>query len=65
MPKQPDRHTETGVSARFDDDTIARLDRMAERLTEKASGVPVSRAAVVKRAIVVGLDALEKQTAKK
>ena len=63
-PKELDRH-ETGVSARLDDETIARIDALAVRLTSLASGVPVRRAAVVKRAMLLGLEALEKQAAKK
>lgn len=63
-PKELDRH-ETGVSARLDDETIARIDNLADRLTTLAAGVPVSRAAVVKRTIMIGLDALERTTSKK
>jgi hypothetical protein len=52
------------VSARVDAVTIERLDAMANTLTKRSLGARVSRAAVVKQAILRGLDAMERETAK-
>lgn len=60
-----DRHTETGVSTRLDASTIARLDGLADLLTKRAMGVHVSRAGIVKLAILRGLDVIERETTKK
>lgn len=50
--------------ARLDDATIARLDALHQELTRRAAGVRVSRAAVVKQAILRGLEVLERETKK-
>lgn len=59
-----DRHLETNVMARLDDATLARVDALHEELTRRAAGVRVSRAAVIKQAILRGLDSLERETKK-
>lgn len=52
------------ISARVDTATIDRLDAMANELTKRSLGARVSRAQVVKQAIIRGLDALERETKK-
>ncbi len=59
-----DERSEVGVSARLDPATIDRLDAIGSELTKRAAGVHVSRAAVVKQAILRGLEALERETKK-
>jgi len=60
-----DQRDLVGVSTRLDAPTIERLDAMANELSRRVAGVDVSRAAVVKQAILRGLDALERDTKKK
>lgn len=59
-----ERSTETGVTARLDDEAIGRLDKLAEDLTKRNLGINVSRAAVVKAAILRGIDVLERDARK-
>lgn len=59
-----DLHKETGVTARLDDEAIGRLDTLASDLTKRNLGINVSRAAVVKAAILRGLDVLERDARK-
>ncbi len=59
-----DRHLETNVMARLSDEELARVDALHEELTRRAAGVRVSRAAVVKQAILRGLEVLEREIRK-
>lgn len=51
--------TEHPVSVRVDEDTIERLDRIAEAMSKRAAGVNVKRGTVVRAAIERGIVALE------
>lgn len=53
------------IPVRFDADQIARLDRVAKALSERAGGAKVSRSEVVRVAVDRGLDALEDSIARK
>jgi predicted transcriptional regulator len=51
--------TDRSIPIRLDDDTIDRLDRLAEALAGRAAGVKVARSSVMRVALERGLDSLE------
>jgi hypothetical protein len=51
--------TSKTLPLRLDEELIARLDRLAATMTERAGGAEISRAAALRAALSRGLDALE------
>jgi predicted transcriptional regulator len=47
------------LTVRVDDAVTRRLDRLAEALTKRAAGMPVTRAATMRLALEKGMEALE------
>lgn len=54
---KPDHQTQTAV--RLPDPLLARIDKLAERMS--APGMPVTRADLIRGAIHLGIDLLEKR----
>lgn len=53
--------TEHPITVRLDDETILRLERIAEALGKRAAGVTLKRGTVVRVAIEHGLESLEQE----
>lgn len=49
------------LSTKVDDETVQRIDALAEALSERAAGVPVTRSGAHHAALMKGLEALEKE----
>ncbi|MBK6519788.1 MAG: hypothetical protein IPG04_38070 [Polyangiaceae bacterium] len=54
----------TTVTTIIERDTVVRVDAMAGELTRRAAGAEVSRAQVLRLAIIRGIAALERETTK-
>lgn len=50
---------EQPLSIRIDTALVGRLDRIAEELSKRAAGIPVTRSDTIRRALELGADALE------
>lgn len=49
------------VPVRLEPEVVARIDRLATRLSRRASGLPVVRSEALRLALARGLDAIEKE----
>lgn len=57
MPRPPS--TRENHSVRIETEVLSRLDVVAAKLTERAAGAEVTRAATMRAAMIRGLDELE------
>lgn len=57
--------SERALAVRLPDETIARLEAVAEKLSARAAGAKVARSEVMRMAMERGLTALEKELSRR
>ncbi|HYQ41908.1 MAG TPA: hypothetical protein VER11_08065 [Polyangiaceae bacterium] len=53
--------TEHPVTVRLDEDTMTRLERIAEAMGKRAGGVKLKRGTVIRAAVEHGIESLEQE----